>query len=288
MTAIANMSALIALVTDTSTSNNQRLGFLKTGLIAGGAPTAPVAGSFVSLWQWDGFPSGASTTAPSTTSAVTTGSTSGALPIKVPNTGQDLFLCSAHAVSDQPGSLIIYDRLIQQGGLSGTVTTAQAVSTPSLTRYSTGLGVEMFCEIYTAVGTTATTITASYTNTVPSSGQTSQARAFGGTASNGNTNAKGFLPMPLAVGDNGVTAVSTVTVLASTLTAGSFGITLGYPLVVLPLPNIGTGFFWSGISSSGGPIDMGTAVNACLAFVWVPNGTTAPKGIRGSLWFVSN
>jgi hypothetical protein len=188
-------------------------------------------------------------------------------------------------VSDQPGSIILYDRLVQQGGLGATTLTAQTVSTPGLTRYTNGIGVEMWAEVYTAIGGTAHTISASYTNTVPAAGQTSQAATFGGA---GADNAQVIIPMPLAVGDNGVTAVSTVTVSASTGTAGSFGITLGYPLVVLPVPNIGTGFFWSGIMSSGGPLDLGNVVNTCFAMIWVPNTTTAPKSLFGTAYFVSN
>jgi hypothetical protein len=87
-------------------------------------------------------------------------------------------------------------------------------------------------EIYTAVGATATTVTCTYTNT-GGVDHTSVATAYGG-----NTNALNLatraIPLPLAQGDTGCTAVKNVTVLASTLTAGAFGVTLIKPLAFFP------------------------------------------------------
>ena len=134
--------------------------------------------------------------------------------------------------------LILADRLSHQGGLDGTVTTAQTTNLPTaaLTRYTSGDGVWAVVEVYTAVGSTVTTVTASYTNQAGTASQTTQAVAFGGvssTAGAGPVRSVGLLP--LASGDTGIRSVESVTLAASTTTAGNFGITLLKPLLLLPL-----------------------------------------------------
>jgi len=285
MTAILNMSALVNLASKGGTNNPQQVNFKKWPFIVGLTPGTLVAGSIIDLWQWDGMPGGAGSSAPTTSTAMTN-ATAGAWGQTTPTSGADLFLCSVNVTSLQAGSVIIYDRLNQSGGMSAIVTSAQTTNLPTagLTRYTNGVGVEAWAEIYTAIGTTATTVKCSYTNTVPTSGQTSQLTTFGSAGFDG---AQTVIPMPLAVGDNGVQAVASVTVTASTLTAGNFGVTLVYPLVVLPVPLIGVGFVWSGIASSGGPLDLGTLANSCLSIAWVGNSATAPY-LYGSANFVSN
>lgn len=125
---------------------------------------------------------------------------------------------------------VIADRLSHQGGLSGIVTTAQTTNLPTaaLTRYTSGEGVMIALEIYTQIGTTATTVTASYTNTTPTSGRTTKPVAFGGSL---NREARRVFVLPLQDGDTGVTSVESVTVLATTGTAGNFGVTLFKPLL---------------------------------------------------------
>lgn len=127
-------------------------------------------------------------------------------------------------------ALTIYDRLSHQGGLSGTVTTEQTTNldTAALTRYTTGAGVMMAAEIYSAVGTTATTISARYTNSAGTGSHNTPGRTFGGT---NFREASQMLPLPLQGGDAGARSVQGVTVLSSTGTAGAFGVTLFKPLM---------------------------------------------------------
>lgn len=135
------------------------------------------------------------------------------------------------------GMVTICDRLSHQAGLSGLVPTPQTTNLPTaaLTRKTSGVGVEAGLEIYTSVGSTATTATITYTNTVPTAGQVSPTVTFGGTG----YNALGrFIAIPLASGDKGVTAVADVTLGVSTLTAGNFGVTLYYPLVSIPIDHL--------------------------------------------------
>lgn len=135
---------------------------------------------------------------------------------------------------DAGGMWILCDRLSHQGGLSGIVTTPQTTNLPTaaLTRYTSGVGVMCGLEIYTAVGTTATTVTASYTNQAGTAGQTTLAVPFGGNGA--GATARRIVLLPNAAGDNGFRAVASVTVLATTGTAGNFGVTLFKPLLFLP------------------------------------------------------
>lgn len=132
------------------------------------------------------------------------------------------------------GLLILFDRLSHQGGLDATVITAQTTNLPTaaLTRYTNGQGVIAMLEIYTQIGATATTITVSYTNQAGTAAQISQPTVFGGTAFR---EVGRIIPIPLALGDTGIRSVENVTVLASTLTAGNFGITLYKPIMAIPI-----------------------------------------------------
>lgn len=132
------------------------------------------------------------------------------------------------------GAFLIVDRIAHIGGLSGALNTAQTVSFPSLTRFTSGVGVWAAIEIYTAIGASATTATISYSNTVPTSGRTSPAIAVGAASFN---NPRTVFPFGYASGDVGVTQVASVTLAASTGTAGSFGITLFKTLGFLPFNN---------------------------------------------------
>lgn len=132
------------------------------------------------------------------------------------------------------GGFILLDLLNVSGGLSGIVTTAQTTNLPTaaLTRYTSGEGVMAGIVIYTVVGTTATTITISYTNQAGTPGQTSTATTFGGTTFR---EAAILIPIPLAAGDTGVRSVESVTVTATTGTAGNFGVCLFKPLAMISL-----------------------------------------------------
>lgn len=131
------------------------------------------------------------------------------------------------------GSLLVADRLSHQGGLSGTTTGEQTtnLATAALTRYTSGVGVSAAIEVYTAVGSTATTVSARYTNSGGTGSRATPTVPFGST---GQSLAGRFIPLPLQAGDVGVRSVEGVTLAASTLTAGNFGVTLYKPLMLLP------------------------------------------------------
>jgi hypothetical protein len=225
-----------------------------------------LAGRAYDTWR-SSVPLGAVPTA----SVAPTNATLGALGQLNPASGQ-LSIIGARLSSLNPGVYLICDRLSHSGGLSGTVTTAQATNLPTaaITR-GTGGGVMIGLTIYTAVGATATTVSASYTNTVPTAGRITPLVAFGGT---GFREANRMILLPRAEGDAGVNSVQSVTVTATTGTAGVFGVTLFRPLFAILVSDT------SGVLSAGGLITGNTAGgipaipnDACLFALAVMAGT---------------
>lgn len=165
------------------------------------------------------------------------------------------------------GIYLLVDRLAHNGGLDGTVTTAQSNGAwPALTRYTTGAGVWAAIEVYTAIGTTQTTATMSYTNDQGTAGQTSQTIKAGGT---GRNQPRRLLPMSLASGDKGVRAVASVTLAATTGTAGNFGVTLfktlgAWSTINAAIPHLSSGRPFPGACN------LPKIVNdACLQLIYV-------------------
>lgn len=238
--------------------------FAKTGQIAAGT-------HWNSEWIQAGIPAAASTPG---AAAICDRTTTGALgQNNKGGTEQRAWLRKfrqgASGLSTQ-GAIMLVDRLAHVGGLSGIVTTAQTVGFPALTRYTSGAGVWAAIEVYTAIGATGTTATISYTNTVPTAGRTSPAIVVGGT---GFQNARTILPFGYASGDTGITAVASVTLAATTGTAGNFGVTLFKTLGWWPVNNS------TPYQSRGTPVDLPGHVpaipdDACLQFLHFGTGQT--------------
>lgn len=231
------------------------------------ATTTTAAGRPSDMW----VPAPPVGTAP-TTAVAPTSATAGALSFT--NGSGRLNLLGARLNGVNPGTFMVIDRLSHQGGLSGTVTTAQTTNLPTaaLTRYTTGVGVMIGLSIYTQIGTTGTTVTASYTNQAGTSGRTTPAVVLGGT---GFREANRMIMLPLQSGDTGVQSVQSVTVLATTGTAGAFGVTLYKPLFAIGLESM-HGVFNGGFVTGG----VGGGIpeildNACLSLIAI-SGSTNP------------
>ena len=185
-----------------------------------------VAGRWYDLW----------TTVPPvgvapTTAVVPTSATLGALG-QQDGGGLALGLVAARFNAMNPGVFLLVDRLSHQGGLSGTVTTAQTTNLPTaaLTRYTDGVGVMIGLTIYTLIGAIGSTVSASYTDQNDNTGNITPLVVIGGS----NFNAPSRMVMlPLTGDDTGVKAVASVTVTATTGTAGNFGVTLFKPLAAI-------------------------------------------------------
>lgn len=231
MTAFADINEVINRLSGGNSGNPQARFWHKEPRVAGAAAAAPIAGQGISLWEYEGCPSHGAV--PSTTFANPDNTTQGGLQQADPSGGRQLWLLSANAMISAGGKIVAYDRLLTKSGLDATVTSAQNInggSNATITRYTNGVGNEIWLEIYTQIGVTATTITVSYVNQAGAT-KTSTARVFGGTNAR---EAQRFLRVPLAAGDTGVQAVISVTVLVTTGTAGNFGIIIAHPLVSIP------------------------------------------------------
>lgn len=244
----------------------------QAGMLASGWASAPFAG-----------------TAPTTATACSN-ATTGALSYQVlgliPSTTKTRRVGYINAKFQNSGvaalsGVFLVDRLSHQGGLSAVVTTAQTTNLPTaaLTRYTSGEGVFLGIEIYSQIGGTGTTITVSYTNQAGTAGRTSKAIAFGSTF----RNAGAIYIMPLQDGDTGVRSVESVTVLATTGTAGNFGVTLFKVLAVYPATSAAFGQvtgYPEGLTSFLGMGGQSPVIenNACLQLMALPSLTSATIG----------
>jgi len=204
-TSLQEQNAILAQVT-TSTATNTRLHDLYRGALdvtTGVVPAIP------------------------TTAVALSKSNTTALNYYLPNySPESPYLIGARLNSaGARGTYFIIDRLSHQGGLDGTAITAQTTNLPTaaLTRYTDGVGVIAALTIYTAIGATGTTVTASYTNQAGTPGKTTVAQAIGASTVNAGTR---MVILPLAAGDAGVRSVESVTLTATTGTIGNFGVTL--------------------------------------------------------------
>jgi hypothetical protein len=182
---------------------------------------AAVAGRMFSMWTAAGNPGAG--VAPGA-AAVANSSTPGAFPLDAIAGSEERWLAALSVGSGAAALWQLLDRLVHSSGLNATLNTAQTVNTPALTRAVSGAGVLGFIEVYTPLGATAVTATVSYTNHQGTAGRV-------GTASIAASAAAGSLfPIAMQAGDFGIRSIQSVTLSATTGTAGNFGVTLAKPL----------------------------------------------------------
>lgn len=273
MAALTSLSDLVNRATGGNSGTPETVFFHKVARHDGAAVTAvPIAGRPYSLWRYDGFPSAG---AAPTTWANPTSSTAGAIPFTDPGGGREKWLTQFAATGLVAGTLLLYDRLGHNGNLSGTTTTAQTF-TGTITRNTGGVGNIAWYEIYgnttTVLGATATTVTMSYTNQAGTSGRTSAAVTIGGTGFREGNQARMF---PLQSGDTGIQSVENVDLVATTGTAGTFGVTIARPLATAVVSAAGVGA-WRDFTT-GLPGIPELDAGSCLGLLWFASVTTAPE-----------
>lgn len=253
--------------------------FFKDGRVGTAAAATTAIGFWTSLWLQNGHPNGAGV-APGA-AAIPTRATAGALMQANPAGAEQKWLLGLSVSPNAQGSLMLYDRLLHNSGLSGTVAAApQAVGGPALTRYTDGVGNQIWLEIYTLIGATPHLITASYTNQDGVGGRTTPSRQIGGT---GYREAQRMLQLPLQAGDTGVLSVETVTIDVSTGTAGDFGVTILHPILPIAFDEDGVGAVRDTISAVPGPREI--VNNACLTLMWLA-ATADVINLMGACHFV--
>jgi hypothetical protein len=277
MAALTDLSDLINRLTGGSSGSPETMFWTKVPRTAGAAAALPVAGRLTSMWTYDGMPSSG---AVPTSAAIPDRTTPGALPFTAPGGGREKFLISMGVAPLISGSFLLYDRLFHIGGLSAILTTAQTVQgttpSPALTRNTNGVGNMAWYEVYSLLGTTAATLTMTYTDQDGNTGQTATIN-IGGTGFRDVTRAQ---RIPLAAGDTGLRAVASVQISATTGTAGNFGITIAQPLAWIPVGAAGAGG-WRDYTT-GLPGIPAINPDACLALAYIPNVATAAELIAAA------
>lgn len=272
MAAITDLSDLIHRQTGGSNGSPENIFFHKVPRTAGAAVTAPLAGRGCSLWTYDGMPAAG---AVPTSAAIPDRTTQGAIPFTPPGGTREKWLIGASVAPLAAGVYLLYDRLFHIGGLSATSTADQTVqgSTPSpaLTRNTGGVGNMAFTEVYAQLGTTATTLTMTYTDQDGNTGQTSTINI--GAASFREVTR--MQRIPLAAGDTGVQAIEKVKLTATTAAAGNFGITIAQPLAWIPVGAGGT-MGWRDYTT-GLPGIPAIDPDACLAMMYIAATVTATE-----------
>ncbi len=240
-----------------------------------------VAGALYSLWRATGTPGQG---AIPSTAALCTKALTGAFGFTNQTDPATSYLAwLALACSNGAVTMEFHDRLAHMGGLSGTVTTAQTVnldvSSAGVNVPSARLGdanfsdVQWWAEWYTDTGSTAVTATINVTYGDNSTGNLSL--SLGATTRASRLyNLNGLIPSA----DSGkfIKKINTVTLSATTGTAGSFGFTATRLRAVCPLSvaNKSEVFDWAALGLPEVPND------ACLMMVQLCS-TTSTGTVRG-------
>lgn len=199
------------------------------------------AGQYLSLWRATGQPGQGAIPA----NAVTCNNAlTGAMNFAQQTAPATSYGAWANAVcSNSAVTIEIHDRLMHMGGLSGIVTIAQTVSVNlngvtadnmvERRGDSNFSDVQWWAEWYTDTGATASNATVAVTY---NDGTTGSLTTF---AAGGTVRAGRMIPLnnliPAAAAGKFIRSIDTVTLSASTGTAGSFGFTATRPRMTMPL-----------------------------------------------------
>lgn len=276
---IRDISDLISKSTSGSNGDPELIFFNKIPRI--GTATAAsnsIVGRNVSLWKYWGSPEQGDT--PTSPGQVLYSSSVGAIKFTSAIPGFERNITQVHAVNHTTnyGTLVLYDRLFHMGGLNATSTGEQTVQgnppSPAITRNVSGEGNFMFMEVYTAIGSTPSNLSAEYIN---QNGQVASSvlNAIATTIIQPTQ----VMFLPFSGRDSGVRAVTKVRLSNSTTSIGNFGITIGKPIAYIPLSLAGISF-WRDFTT-GLPTVPKLDNDACLALLFVSCATTTPPEISG-------
>lgn len=203
--------------------------------------TAEGAGTWHSLWKVAGQPVAGATPSGGLAGSIPTLATAGAISRWTnPTGGAETRLLHAVISGSTQGKVILYDRLWANSGMSGAQTTTNTTlgATPDLTRPDAlGDGVELWGEIYTAIGATGATLNVQYTNQAGTTGQVATYAHPANAESVGQ-----MFPLVLAAGDTGVRKATAYHWSVSTGTAGDFGLVLLRRVAEIPIQLLNIGY----------------------------------------------
>lgn len=239
------------------------------------------AGTFVSLWRATGQPGqGAIPGAAAACNNALTGAV-GFTQQTLPATSYGAYFEAATGNASM--TVELHDRLAHMGGLNGTLTTAQTVgidfSALSSDNMAERIGdanysdIQWWLEWYTATGSTAVTATVAVTYNDATTGTLSVALAATRPASL-------MIPLngliPAAGAGKYIRAITTVTLSATTASAGSFGVTATRPRLAIgtPIANYKVTADWAALG-------LPQILNGSCLFPVVLTSTTSSGTVRG-------
>ena len=242
-----------------------------------------IANSYCSLWRATGQPGqGAIPTVVATCNNTTVG-TIGFNQQMSPSTSYGAYL--EIATGNAAMTMELHDRLANMGGLNGTLTTAQSVNLDLSTLLSTDninvrkgddnySDVQWWLEWYTATGVTAVTATIAVTYNDGTTGNLS-ALSLASTRP-----ASHMIPInsliPSAQSGKFIRGIISVTLSATTGTAGNFGVTVTRPRMTLSSPFANFKFIadWA-------QLGLPEIYNSSAIFPIVLTSTTSTGTVRG-------
>lgn len=240
------------------------------------------AGQYHSLWRATGQPGQGAIPA---AAANCNQSTPGCLTFNQQTDPAKSYLAYLEAASSNSAMTVeVHDRLMHMGGLNGTLATAQTVGLDfngvTADNMAERIGdanysdIQWWLEWYTDTGATAVTATVAVTY---SDGSTGNLPAVSLAA----TRRASFMQplnglIPAAVAGKFIRAVNTVTLSATTGTAGSFGVTATRlrGTLFIPIANAKYGADWASLPIS-------TIPNSACPFIAVLASTTSTGTLRG-------
>lgn len=241
------------------------------------------AGSYVSMWRATGQPGQG---AVPTTAAVCTTALTGAMGFTQQTAPATSYGAYMEVITGNSAMTVeIHDRIAHMGGLNGTLTTAQTVGIDLSTRLSTSnvgarIGdanysdVQWWLEWYTTTGATAATATVAVTYDDGTSGNLTALSLAATRPASFMVSLNALIPA--APSGKYIRAVNTVTLSATTGTAGNFGVTATRIRMssMCPVANLKTISNWADL----GFPEIGNG--ACL-FPVVLTSTTSSGTLRG-------
>ncbi len=205
--------------------------------------SSQAAGTYISLWRATGQPGqGAIPAATAACNNTTLGGMNFTQQVS-PATSYGAYM--EIATGNSAMTVEIHDRLAHMGGLNGTLTTAQTASVDLNTlggtnNISNRIGdtnysdVQWWLEWYTATGSTAVTATVAVTYNDGTTGNLTGASLAATRPASFMLSLNALVPA--ASSGKYIRAVNTVTLSATTGTAGSFGVTASRPRMTLSAP----------------------------------------------------
>lgn len=240
------------------------------------------AGQYHSLWRATGQPGqGAIPTA----AANCNQSTTGGMKFSQQTDPAKSYLAYIEAASSNSAmTMEVHDRLMHMGGLNGTLTTAQTVGLDfngvTADNMAERIGdanysdIQWWLEWYTDTGATVVTATVAVTYSDGTTGNLTGVSLAATRRASFMQSLNGLIPA--AAAGKFIRAVNTVTLSASTGTAGNFGITATRlrGTLFMPIANAKFGADWASL-----PIN--TIPNSACPFIAMLSSTTTTGTLRG-------